>query len=154
MNWLPWPFVPKRLWPEIKFKEKRAIAREEHQRVADREQNPERLAFYEFSLEARVGIEQVKPRKNTKKQRLNRSAAETYLNAASPNRITLSNAEIKPTMLNKHPQIPAVPNTVGARFGARPLWCRFRSVRHFAPFIFQKIVNTPQNCDFLTINRE
>jgi hypothetical protein len=41
MNWLPWPFVPKRLWPKIKFKEKRAIAREEHQRVADREQNPE-----------------------------------------------------------------------------------------------------------------
>ena len=24
MNWLPWPLIPKRLWPEIKFKPKRA----------------------------------------------------------------------------------------------------------------------------------
>jgi hypothetical protein len=25
MNWLPWPIIPKRLWPEIQFKDKRAI---------------------------------------------------------------------------------------------------------------------------------
>jgi hypothetical protein len=35
MNWLPWPLIPKRLWPEIKFKEKRAITFEEHRRIGD-----------------------------------------------------------------------------------------------------------------------
>jgi hypothetical protein len=30
MNWLLWPIIPKRLWPEIKFKPKRAITPEEH----------------------------------------------------------------------------------------------------------------------------
>ena len=25
MNWLPWPLIPKRQWPAIRFKEKRAI---------------------------------------------------------------------------------------------------------------------------------
>ena len=28
MNWLPWPLIPKRLWPEIVFKAKRAITLE------------------------------------------------------------------------------------------------------------------------------
>jgi hypothetical protein len=31
MNWLPWPVLPKRRWPAIKFKEKRGII---HQRAA------------------------------------------------------------------------------------------------------------------------
>lgn len=48
MNWLPWPLIPKRLWPEIKFKDKRAITREEHQIIVEREQNPERRDFYEL----------------------------------------------------------------------------------------------------------
>ena len=25
MNWLPWPLIPKRQWPTIRFKDKRAI---------------------------------------------------------------------------------------------------------------------------------
>ena len=33
MNWLPWPIIPKRQWPEIKFKEKRGITWEEHQKI-------------------------------------------------------------------------------------------------------------------------
>lgn len=49
MNWLPWPLIPRRLWPEIKFKTKRAITFEEHQRIIAREQNPERRAFYELA---------------------------------------------------------------------------------------------------------
>ena len=48
MNWLPWPLIPKRLWPEIHFRPKRAITREEHQRIVEREQNPERRDFYEL----------------------------------------------------------------------------------------------------------
>jgi hypothetical protein len=33
MNWLPWPIIPKRLWPEVRFKERRAITIEEHQLI-------------------------------------------------------------------------------------------------------------------------
>jgi integrase len=47
MNWLPWPLIPKRLWPEVKFQPKRAITMAEHQLILDREKNPERRSFYE-----------------------------------------------------------------------------------------------------------
>jgi len=49
MNWLPWPVIPKRQWPEIQFKEKRAITLEEHRRIVEGERNPERRAFYELA---------------------------------------------------------------------------------------------------------
>jgi len=49
MNWLPWPIVPKKQWPLIQFKEKRAITWEEHCRIVEREKNPERKAFYELA---------------------------------------------------------------------------------------------------------
>jgi hypothetical protein len=42
MNWLPWPLVPKRQWPVVRFKDKRAITWEEHCRILAREVNPER----------------------------------------------------------------------------------------------------------------
>jgi len=48
MNWLPWPLIPKRLWPEIIFKPKRAITLEEHRQIVEREQNRERKNFYEL----------------------------------------------------------------------------------------------------------
>jgi len=48
MNWLPWPLVPKRQWPEVKFKEKRGITAEEHQRIIAAEVNPERKALYQL----------------------------------------------------------------------------------------------------------
>jgi hypothetical protein len=34
MNWLQWPLIPKRLWPEVRFKDKRAITNEEHQLIS------------------------------------------------------------------------------------------------------------------------
>ena len=37
MNWLPWPIAPKRQWPIVRFREKRAITWEAHCRVAERE---------------------------------------------------------------------------------------------------------------------
>jgi len=49
MNWLPWPIIPKRQWPAIHYKEKRAITLDEHQQIIDRENNPERKAFYELA---------------------------------------------------------------------------------------------------------
>jgi len=48
MNWLPWPTIPKKLWPPVQFKEKRAITLEEHCRIVEREKNPERKKFYEL----------------------------------------------------------------------------------------------------------
>jgi len=48
MNWLPWPLIPKRLWPEVRFQPKRAITIEEHQLIIEREQSPERRNFYEL----------------------------------------------------------------------------------------------------------
>jgi len=47
VNWLPWPILPKKQWPKLSFKEKRAITEAEHQRVLSAERNPERRAFYE-----------------------------------------------------------------------------------------------------------
>jgi len=48
MNWLPWPLIPKRQWPAVKFKDKRAITFEEHQRIIAAEVNPERKALYQL----------------------------------------------------------------------------------------------------------
>jgi integrase len=49
MNWLPWPLIPKRQWPAVRFKEKRAITADEHARIVAREQNLERQAFYKLA---------------------------------------------------------------------------------------------------------
>jgi integrase len=49
MNWLPWPLIPKRQWPAVRFKDKRAITFEEHLQIVARERNPERKAFYQMA---------------------------------------------------------------------------------------------------------
>jgi len=49
MNWLPWPLLPKRQWPAVRFGDKRAITWDEHCRIVAREQNPERKAFYRLA---------------------------------------------------------------------------------------------------------
>ena len=48
MHWLPWPVLPKRLWPAVHHKERRAITFEEHQQIIERERNPEIRAYYQF----------------------------------------------------------------------------------------------------------
>ncbi|MFZ5494915.1 MAG: hypothetical protein ACOZE5_06200 [Verrucomicrobiota bacterium] len=49
MNWLPWPLIPKRQWPAIRHKERRAITWDEHRRIVEREGNLERKAFYQLA---------------------------------------------------------------------------------------------------------
>jgi integrase len=49
MTWLPWPLLPKRQWPPVRFKEKRAVTWEEHDRIVARERNPEFKAFYQLA---------------------------------------------------------------------------------------------------------
>jgi len=48
MNWLPASILPKRQWPAVKFKERRGITLEEHQKIIAAEVNPERKAFYQL----------------------------------------------------------------------------------------------------------
>jgi len=48
MNWLPWPLIPKRQWPAVRFKDKRAITLKEHQQITASEVNPERKALYQL----------------------------------------------------------------------------------------------------------
>jgi len=48
MNWLPWPVIPRRLWPKIEYKPKRSITPEEHRRIIERERNPELRDFYDL----------------------------------------------------------------------------------------------------------
>lgn len=49
MNWLPWPLIPKRQWPAIRHKQKRAVTWDEHTRIVAREGNAERKAFYQLA---------------------------------------------------------------------------------------------------------
>lgn len=48
MSWLPWPVLPKKQWPKVHFKSKRAITWKEHQAIIASELNLERRAFYGF----------------------------------------------------------------------------------------------------------
>jgi integrase len=48
MNWLPWPLIPKRQWPAVHYKEKRAITLDEHRKIIAAEVNPERKALYQL----------------------------------------------------------------------------------------------------------
>jgi integrase len=48
MNWLPWPVIPKKQWPAVQFKEKRAITLAEHAAIIEREANRERRDFYKL----------------------------------------------------------------------------------------------------------
>jgi integrase len=48
MNWLPATVIPRRQWPAIHYKEKRAITLEEHQKIIAAEVNPERKGLYQL----------------------------------------------------------------------------------------------------------
>lgn len=46
MNWLAWPVLPRKLWPSVSHRERRAITREEHERIIAGESNAELRDFY------------------------------------------------------------------------------------------------------------
>lgn len=48
MDWIPKAVIPKRQWPAIQFKDKRAITFVEHEAIISREKNPERKKFYKL----------------------------------------------------------------------------------------------------------
>ena len=37
MTWLPWPLIPKRRWPAVRYKDRRAITAIEHGQIVERE---------------------------------------------------------------------------------------------------------------------
>ena len=49
MGWLPWPILPKKQWPVIRTKRKRAVTLAEHSKIIEREGNPERKAYYQLA---------------------------------------------------------------------------------------------------------
>jgi integrase len=51
IGWLLCPVLPPKQWPKVHYKAKRAITREEHERIVAREGNAERRAFYELLWE-------------------------------------------------------------------------------------------------------
>lgn len=48
MNWLPATVIPRRQWPPVHYKEKRAITLAEHQKILAAEVNPERKLLYQL----------------------------------------------------------------------------------------------------------
>ena len=48
MNWLPWPIIPRKQWPRVQYKEKRALSLAEHEAIIARETNRERRDFYKL----------------------------------------------------------------------------------------------------------
>ena len=49
MGWLPWPVIPKKQWPAVRYQSKRAITHDEQRAIIAREGNEERRAFYELA---------------------------------------------------------------------------------------------------------
>jgi integrase len=51
LGWLLAPVLPPRQWPKVRYRPKRGITRQEHEKIIEREQNPERRAFYQLLWE-------------------------------------------------------------------------------------------------------
>lgn len=48
MGWIPRPILPRPLWPKARHQRRMAITSEQHQRIVERETNPERRAYYQL----------------------------------------------------------------------------------------------------------
>jgi len=48
MGWIPRPILPRPLWPKARHQRRMAITLEQHQRIVERETNPERRAYYQL----------------------------------------------------------------------------------------------------------
>ena len=49
-GWLAWPILPPKMWPTVETKKKRAITREEHERIIATEKNPDRRLVLRTAL--------------------------------------------------------------------------------------------------------
>jgi integrase len=48
MSWIAAPIIPRRQWPKVRYPTKRAITADQYQQIIGREQNPQKLAFYQL----------------------------------------------------------------------------------------------------------
>ena len=49
LNWLPRPIIPRRQWRKVRFHDRRAITRSEHEKIVAADCNAERKIFYEVA---------------------------------------------------------------------------------------------------------
>ena len=49
LDWLPRPIIPRRQWPKVRFRDRRAITRSEHEKIVAADPNAERRVFYEVA---------------------------------------------------------------------------------------------------------
>ena len=82
MGWLPWPVVPKKQWPPVRFGEKRAITLEEHQAIS-------KAVHRAYARNAKVVLPCRSPRLRRRRRR-RRSCPFPPRQARSPNRRALS----------------------------------------------------------------
>ena len=48
MSWIAAPIIPRRQWPKVRYPTKKAITADQYQQIIGREQNPNKLAFYQL----------------------------------------------------------------------------------------------------------
>ena len=48
MSWIAAPIIPRRQWPKVRYPTKKAITADQYQQIIGREQNPQKLAFYQL----------------------------------------------------------------------------------------------------------
>lgn len=48
MGYLAVPIIPRRQWPKVRYATKKAVTEEQYRQIIGREQNPEKLAFYQL----------------------------------------------------------------------------------------------------------
>jgi len=48
MNWLPAPVLVRKHWPKARYKDKRGVTREEHEKILTGERNPEWRTYYQM----------------------------------------------------------------------------------------------------------
>ena len=48
MGWIASPIIPRRQWPKVRYAARKAITEEQYLQIIEREQNPEKQAFYQL----------------------------------------------------------------------------------------------------------
>jgi integrase len=138
MDWLLKPVLPQRSWPKIVHKARRAITRDEHERIVQRETNPERRLFYVLCWH--LGGSQ------TDVARLNAEDVDWTDQTISYTRKKLEHrqgSEIKPPLIRISSEIAAVLREL-PRHG--PLFPKLRTVRPG-----DRATEFKQRCDGLNI---
>ncbi|MBL9170396.1 MAG: tyrosine-type recombinase/integrase [Verrucomicrobiales bacterium] len=122
MGWLPWPVLPVKQWPRMKFKDKRGVTLEEHQRIVTSEKDPERKAF--LQLLWHVGASQI-------------DCASLVAENIDWHKKTISYRRRKngmPAVLRFGDEVAGILRTLPNSGPLFPNWCKLRSEERAAKF--------------------